>query len=412
MQLVPQSLLWRAFLLVAALMLAAVAAWLAIFSQAELDRRSHQIAQMVSSTTNITRTALLAADPRHRHHLLAELAELEGVHVYPADADDRVAPPPSIALTRRIDALLAERLGPETQLAFTLNDEPGLFVRFRIFPGDDGLYWLALPRERLARHFPWQWLGWGAAVLLLSLAGAWLIVYRIVKPLEDERALLLAGISHDLRTPLSRLRMEIEMSVANETARAGMEEDIEEMDRTVGQFLDFARPTETIAAAPVDVAALLADIAGRYGRRLAGADQPEGRRTPRSGGPEQSEGLGGAQHFPATVTQISPAALRRAVVNLIENALRHGGEPVELSLATEGREIVIAVLDRGPGIPPDQIARLKQPFARGEKARTGAGGAGLGLAIVERIVRTAGGRLELAPRAGGGLAARIRLPRR
>ncbi len=383
----PQSLLWRAFLLVAALMLASVAAWLAIFSRAELDRRSQQIAQMVASMTNLTRTALLAADPRLRRDLLEELSELEGVHVYPADANDRIEPPPSIALTRRVEARLVERLGPETQLAFAVNDEPGLFVRFRIFPDDDGLYWLALPRERLARHFPWQWLGWGMAVLLLSLGGAWWIVYRIVKPIENERALLLAGISHDLRTPLARLRMEIEMSVANDMARAGMEADIEEMDRTVGQFLDFARPAEKIAATPVDLAALLADIVNRYGHRLAGTD------------------------FRPAIANVRPDPLRRAVMNLIENALRHGGDPVELALTSEGRDIIIAVLDRGPGIPPDQVARLRQPFARGETARTGAAGAGLGLAIVERIVQAEGGRLELAPREGGGLAARIRLPR-
>ena len=383
--LLPQSLLWRAFLLVAALMLASVAAWLAIFSQAELDRRSQQIAQMIASLTNLTRTALLAADPRHRRDLLEELSELEGVHVYPADADDRIRPPLPVPLTRRVEALLVERLGPDTLLAFAVNDAEGLFVRFRIFPGEDGLYWLALPRERLARHFPWQWLGWGAAVFLLSLGGAWWIVHRIVKPIEEERALLLAGISHDLRTPLTRLRMEIEMSVANDLARADMEADIAEMDRTIGQFLDFARPAEQTEAAPVDVAALLARLASRYGLRLA--------------------------DLPTAQVRAHPEALRRAIANLIENALRHGGEPVELALTVEGRHVAIAVLDRGPGIPPDQIARLRQPFARGETARTGAGGAGLGLAIVERIVRSEGGRLELSPREGGGLAACIRLPR-
>ncbi len=381
------SLLWRSFLLLAILMLASVAAWLAIFSQAELDRRSQQIAQMISSLTNITRTALLAAAAHHRRDLLAELSELEGVRIYPADADDRIEPLPPLTLVRRVEARLTESLGPETRLAFAVNDEAGLFVRFRIHDGEDGLYWLALPRERLARHFPWQWLGWGAAVFLLSLAGAWWIVYRIVKPIEDERALLLAGISHDLRTPLTRLALETEMSVADETARAGMRADIEEMDRTIGQFLDYARPAEKIAATRVDLAALLADIAGRYTRRLASADIS-----------------------PASA-HVRPEPLRRAIVNLIENALRHGGAPIELSLTTQGREIVIAVLDRGPGIAPEQIARLKKPFARGEAARTGTGGAGLGLAIAERIVQAEGGWLELAPRPGGGLAARIHLPR-
>ncbi len=381
----PRALLWRAFWLIALLMLLAVAAWLAIFSEAELDRRSRQIAQMLTSVTNLTRTALLTAHPAQRHELLADLADLEGLHVYPADADDRVEPPPSFGLTRRIETLLLEKLGPETQLAFAVNGEPGLFVRFRIFPGEDGNYWLGLPRERLARHLPWQWIGWSMAVLLLSLAGAWLIVYRIVRPIEEERALLLAGISHDLRTPLTRLRMEVEMSVDDEAARSGMEADIIEMDRTIGQFLDFARPVDATPAVATDLSNLLGDIAARYGervdyRRPASAD------------------------FSASVR---PDALRRVVTNLIENALRHAGAPVDLELARAGRHIVIAILDQGPGIAPADIERLKQPFTRGETARTGAGGAGLGLAIVDRLVRLQGGRFELVPRPGGGLAARI-----
>ncbi len=388
----PRTLLWRAFWLIALLMLLAVVAWLAIFSEAELDRRSRQIAQMLTSVTNLTRTALLTAHPAQRHELLADLADLEGLHVYPADADDRVEPPPSFGLTHRIEAQLIEKLGPETQLAFAVNGEPGLFVRFRIFPGEDGNYWLGLPRERLARHLPWQWIGWGIAVLLLSLAGAWLIVYRIVRPIEEERALLLAGISHDLRTPLTRLRMEVEMSVADEAARSDMEADIVEMDRTIGQFLDFARPAENTPAEATDLAALLRDIVARYqkpGGRLASAD------------------------FSEMIVPVRVAALRRAIINLIENALRHSGSeaPVELSLTREGRHAVIAILDRGPGIAPADIERLKQPFTRGETARTGAGGAGLGLAIVDRLVRLQSGRLELAPRPGGGLAARIILPR-
>ncbi|GAB1393710.1 ATP-binding protein [Rhodocyclaceae bacterium] len=387
-QLLPRTLLWRAFWLIALLMLLAVAAWLAIFSEAELDRRSRQIAQMLTSVTNLTRTALLTAHPAQRHELLAELADLEGLHVYPADAEDRIERPPSIGLTHRIEALLIDKLGPETQLAFAVNGESGLFVRFRIFPGADGNYWLGLPRERLARHLPWQWIGWGLAVLLLSLAGAWLIVYRIVRPIEEERALLLAGISHDLRTPLTRLRMEIEMSVADETTRTEMEADIIEMDRTIGQFLDFARPIDATPAVATDLANLLGEIAARYGervdyRRPASAD------------------------FSAS---IRPDALRRAVINLIENALRHAGAPVELELSRDHRQVVIIILDRGPGIAPADIERLKQPFTRGEMARTGAGGAGLGLAIVDRLVRLQGGRFELAPRPGGGLAARILLP--
>jgi two-component system osmolarity sensor histidine kinase EnvZ len=440
-RLIPRSLLWRAFLLIATLMLLAVAAWLAIFREAEIEPRARQIAQMVTSVANLTRAALLAARPKHRMNLLAELSDTEGLHVYPADPDDEIRPPPPTPLTFHLVRELRARLGADTRLAFELNGEPGLFISFRIFPGDAGEYWLALPRERLERRLPLQWLGWGIAVLLLALAGAWLIVFRITRPLrvlevaahkvgagetptvlpetgpeefkavtaafnrmsanlarlEEDRALLLAGISHDLRTPLTRLRMETELSVADEQARSAMEADIAEMDRTIGQFLDFARPRET-PPEMADLAELLRDIATRYGNRVAyagsGADWPAGK--------------------PTTIA-IRPQALRRAVTNLIENALRHGGAgagniPIELRLAATAGEIDVAVLDRGPGIAPAEAERLKQPFTRGETARTGAGGAGLGLAIVDRIAKSHGGRLELLPREGGGLAAHIRLP--
>lgn len=434
----PRSLLWRTFLLIATLMLLAVAAWLAIFREAELEPRARQIAQMVTSVANLTRAALLAARPDHRLDLLAELSDTEGVHIYPADSDDHVVPPPDLPLTRYLQAQLNERLGPETRLAFELNGEPGLFVSFPIFAGEGGEYWLALPRERLDRHFPLQWFGWGTAVLLLALAGAWLIVLRVVRPLqaleraakklgagepasplpeqgpdeivavthafnqmganlqqlEEDRTLLLAGISHDLRTPLTRLRMETEMSVADAEARAGMASDIEEMDRTIGQFLDFARPRhlERQARLRIDLVTLLAEIAARYGERVRQL-------------PSRPAGAG-------FTLPVHSEALRRAVINLIENALRHAGGhlPVEIELAREADSTTLTVFDRGPGIGPADAERLKQPFTRGEAARTGAGGAGLGLAIVDRIARAHDGRLELLPRPGGGLAARIVLP--
>jgi two-component system osmolarity sensor histidine kinase EnvZ len=437
MRLLPHSLLWRAFLLIALLMLTAVAAWLAIFRQAEVEPRAHLLAQTIVSVSNLMRSALIAARPERRIDLLAELSDVEGVHVYPAESDDRIEAPPPTELFRHLERDLRERLGPQTRLALALNGEPGLFVSFRLFPGDEGEFWLALPRERLERHFPWQWLGWGALVLLLALAGAWLIVLRIAKPLkalenaalqlgrhetppplpergaeeivavthafnqmsrnlkqlEEDRRLLLAGISHDLRTPLTRLRMEIELSVPDAAARAAMESDIAEMDRTIGQFLEFARPPADMRAAlePTDLVALLAEIAERYGGKV----------TCRSASAE-------------FLLPVQRESLRRAIVNLIENALHHApsAAPVELELSAEAERCVIAVLDRGPGIRPEDAERLKQPFTRGESARSNASGAGLGLAIVERIAQAHGGRLELEARPGGGLAARIVLPLR
>ncbi|MCM2289063.1 MAG: ATP-binding protein, partial [Sulfuritalea sp.] len=216
--------------------------------------------------------------------------------------------------------------------------------------------------------------------------------------IDQDRALILAGVSHDLRTPLTRLRMGIEMS-ADESLREGMTADIEEMDKTIGQFLDFARSEGGEAPQAVDLAALLADLASQYRRR---------------GFPVAlSAAAAGAPSAPTIDARLSvrPQALRRAVSNLIDNALRYAGRdaPVDLSLNAGTGEFAIEVGDRGPGIPPQDVERIKRPFARLEAARSNTAGAGLGLAIVERIARSHNGRLELLPRDGGGLIARLTL---
>jgi two-component system osmolarity sensor histidine kinase EnvZ len=297
-----------------------------------------------------------------------------------------------------------------------------------------------LPRERIDRVFPLSWLGWGVAALLLSLFGAWLIVFRITRPLkalqlaarkvgsgatperldengptelatvahafnqmsadlariDQDRALILAGISHDLRTPLTRLRMGIEMG-GDEGLREGMTADVEEMDKTIGQFLDFARSEGGEAPQDVDVAALLLDIATQYRRR---------------GFKVELATSAGAGPTPPAALPVRPQALRRAISNLIDNALLYAGSDalVELALGASAGEFSIEVLDRGPGIPPSEVERMKRPFARLEAARTNTAGAGLGLAIVDRVARSHNGRLELLPRVGGGLVARLALP--
>jgi two-component system osmolarity sensor histidine kinase EnvZ len=166
------------------------------------------------------------------------------------------------------------------------------------------------------------------------------------------------------------------------------------MDKTIGQFLDFARVDGGEALQDIDLPAMLEDVASQYRRRgyVVESDFATAMR-------------------PAPIS-LRPQALRRAIGNLIENALRYAGEdrPVTLSLSGARDEFCIDIADRGPGIPAAEADRLKLPFTRLETARSNAGGAGLGLAIVDRIVRSHGGRFDLLPRDGGGLIARITLP--
>jgi two-component system osmolarity sensor histidine kinase EnvZ len=113
---------------------------------------------------------------------------------------------------------------------------------------------------------------------------------------------------------------------------------------------------------------------------------------------------------PEPEVTVRPMAMRRLITNLVDNAFRYGEQDVRLRVAPAGRTVVVEVLDRGPGIPADEVERLKQPFTRLETARSGKGGSGLGLAIVERIARMHGGSLDLLARDGGGLVARVTFP--
>jgi len=184
MKLLPRSLLWRTFLLIALLMVLSVAAWFAIFSTYEREPRARQLAQTLVSVANLTRAALISARPEARRELLRELSDREGIRIYPADAADRIAPLPERPFLRRVEELVREQLGPTTRLSLERDGERALFVNFRIDDNDDGDYWLALPRERIERVFPQSWLGWAVAALLLSLFGAWMIVFRITRPLQ------------------------------------------------------------------------------------------------------------------------------------------------------------------------------------------------------------------------------------
>ena len=445
MRLLPRSLLWRTFLFVALLMVLSVVAWFAIFRSYEREPRARQLAQTLISVANLTRAALISARPEARRELLRDLSDREGIHIYPADAADRIAPLPDRAFLQLVQELVRQQLGPSTRLTLERDGERALFINFRIDDGDEDSYWLALPSERIERVFPLGWLGWGVAALLLSLFGAWLIVYRITRPLkalqqaarqvgagetparldesgpselatvahafnqmsadlaqiDQDRALILAGVSHDLRTPLTRLRMGIEMS-ADENLREGMTADVEEMDKTIGQFLDFARSEGGEAAQQVDLAALLLELATQYRRRGFHVELAASVATPATVSPAPTLEY---------AVPVRAQALRRAISNLIDNALRYAGSeaPVELALAAAAGEFSIEVRDSGPGIPPGDVERMKRPFARLEAARSNTTGAGLGLAIVERIARSHNGRLELLPRPGGGLLARLTL---
>jgi two-component system, OmpR family, osmolarity sensor histidine kinase EnvZ len=211
--------------------------------------------------------------------------------------------------------------------------------------------------------------------------------------LETDRRTMLAGISHDIRTPLTRLRLASEMAVGDAKNRNDMIADIGEIDRIVTQFLDFARGEPSEAAQPTRVGDALTHVTTRA----------------RALGFEISR-INSDADVDALIINLFPAAFERMLINLIENAHRYGKPPVQLNAIRDGAMIEIVIIDHGVGVAPEDAERLKQPFVRGDEARGGAMGAGLGLAIVDRLAQWHGANFNIVRRAGGGNAASLRMP--
>jgi two-component system osmolarity sensor histidine kinase EnvZ len=431
----------RSFFLLAGLMLISLAVWLQVFFSIEEEPRAQQMAQRVTTTVSITRSALTYAPPEHRPDLLLDLATQENLRVLPRAASDVLSPLPDSNYWSMVANEIHERMGQDTQVVWMVNNTPGVWISFAL-NGDS--YWLVFDREQLGLTTGVEWFGWGITALFLALIGAAVSASFVNRPLaqlakvaqqlargdtpsplpekgpaeirdmniafnrmardirqtEADREIMLAGISHDLRTPLARMRLEIEMSDVSDETRQAIDDDLSQIDHSIGQLMEYARPAGVVPDQGIDVSAAMHDL---YERERS-----------------HTESLGGkltAAIEPDLYAKISAHDLKRVVSNLIENARRYGRSPgddkarIELVAKQQGNLLVIEVKDRGIGIAESDVERLLRPFSRGETARTGVSGAGLGLAIVERLLSQVGGSLELMPRPSGGLIARILIPK-
>ena len=202
---------------------------------------------------------------------------------------------------------------------------------------------------------------------------------------ERERRIMLAGISHDLRTPLTRIRLTAEM-LPDEFLREGLVYDVDDMDAILNQFISYMRDGSDEELKDTNINILLQELVVQFK-------------------PLDIQ-------FEMQDVPIIPArslSLKRLIANLINNAKRYGAEPIELSAKVENEYILITIADHGEGIPADQIEELMQPFVRGDSART-IQGSGLGLAIVKRIVDIHHGEIQIHNREQGGLEVIISLP--
>ena len=433
------SLFWRTFFLLALLLLGSILAWLQTLRTLELEPRAVQTAQQLSSQVNLSRAALVHADGIARISLLKTMREEEGLRILPRETTDTFTQLNADALNREVALELTKRLGTDTVVASQVNGQIGLWVSFDI-DGDN--YWLVTDQKRFNADRGTTWLIWLAVATALSLAGAALIARLINRPLkelsfaasrvregdfgasrldetvhtsevrevnigfnrmaqrlskvEQDRAVMLAGISHDLRTPLARLRLETELSVADLDARAHMAADISQLDAIIDKFLDYARP-DKVKLSPV----LLSNVVEACVYSLQ--NQPDVRIS--------------VQVDPGLLVMADEVELGRIIANLLENARRYG-KSVETGVAVihigavaRDKAILIKIRDHGMGVAAEQLANLTKPFYRGEAARTAANGAGLGLAIVEKTVQRMGGIFALSNSATGGLSAKIQLQR-
>lgn len=433
------SLFWRTFFLLSLLLVGSIIAWLQTFRALEFEPRTVQTAQQIATLVNLSRAALMHSDAIARVSLIKTLAEQEGVRIVPREPTDRYATFVAGELDERVMAELLTRLGPGTVMAASVNGEQGLWIGFKI---EQDQYWMLLDRSRLTAVGGRTWLIWLITAAGLSLAGAAVIARLINRPLkqlsfaasrvrdgdfdasrldekvatseirevnigfnrmaqqlakiEQDRAVMLAGISHDLRTPLARLRLETEMSVVDPDAREHMAADIDQLDAIIDKFLDYARPDHA-ELKPV----LLNDVI----EACLYAVQDQG---------DIKINLDVTKNLYVLADEVE---LARVISNLLENARRYGKTPetgiavVDIAAKARNEWVLLKVRDHGIGVAPEALPNLIKPFFRGDAARTAATGAGLGLAIVDKTVQRMGGIFALANTTSGGLAAHIKLQR-
>ena len=431
----------RTFFLLLGLMGMSFGIWLQIFFSMESGTRAIQMAQRVTTAVSITRSALLYTPVEMRPTLLLDLATSEGLRVQPREADDRLTPINRSDYWLKVSKEVRNGLGSQSLIMWSVNEAPGIWVSFDI---NAEQYWLVFDREQLSLIAGTEWIGWILSALLLSFLGAAISVRFVNRPLaqlaqvtqqlsrgetpsplpekgpaeirdinmafnrmtrdirqaDADREIMLAGISHDLRTPLARMRLEIELSNVSDETRHAIDEDLAQIDRSIAQLMEYARPAAQVPDEGINVSQALMTLFERE----------------RS----HTESLGGelsADIQPNLYARIDGNDLKRIVSNLIENARRYGCDIkdniayIHLSAQAKGNLIEIRVQDQGIGVEEHEVQRLLRPFSRGELARTGVNGAGLGLAIVERLLHQVGGRLQLISPPGQGLTARIEIPK-
>jgi two-component system osmolarity sensor histidine kinase EnvZ len=229
---------------------------------------------------------------------------------------------------------------------------------------------------------------------IASLARTFNRLSSDLEQLSENRTVMIAGISHDLRTPLTRLGLAVEMldQDSNPELIERIRHNLDTMNSLIRQFLQFSRGSEGECPVQLDLWQMIESLAADL--KLEGSE------------------LRLHRNDPPCVYFADAIALERVLANLFKNAVQHGnGKPIDVDLHCNDEEVAIEISDRGPGIPPEEVPAVFRPFHRLEAARNqSSGGSGLGLAIANQLVLKHNWTIQLLPRQGGGTVARLSLP--
>ena len=442
----PRSLFGRNVMLLVALILIVQLTMFLAFYQIVQKPRSEQMASYAATYIELLQTALTNLSEEQRIAYIAQFNRKDGVQIEKrlqagADIDAAVlsshltARPLVQALNPVVYSFLDElraKIPAGAEVYWRVDGKPEVWMSF---PVQQEMYWFKISGERFTRAFS------GIGLILTLLYGvfafgvAYLIQRRINQPLRElalaaeqigqgatleplpedvpseiatvsrsfnqmarnlenlnnERAVMLAGVSHDLRTPLTKLQLGVAMLTPDqdEDLKQGMIRHIEQINTIIEQFVDFARNGSEEVESRFDLNEMMMNLASEF----------------------VAQGTPFAVDLvPLPPMTLRPVAIHRMVSNLMRNAALYGKQDLMLRTRIDAEFVSISILDRGPGIPLDEVERLKQPFTRLDTGRALISGSGLGLAIAERVAQLHGGSLQLLARFEGGLEALIRLP--
>jgi two-component system osmolarity sensor histidine kinase EnvZ len=426
----PKSLLGRSLLMILIPLVALQAVTFQVFYGSHVDIISRRLTAAIAGEIALT-TELMDRFPGEANHdwILARARRRLGLEIS-LDPGMKLTNLHNTNILGPMDEDMGTALTEAFQSPFEMDwtsDPRSVLISIQVA---DGVLHVVAPRKRLYSTTIYLFVPWvvGTALLLFGVAALFMRnqvrgirrlagaaeafgVGRDIPPIRPEgatevrqaavafnrmqdrirrflvqRTEMLAGVSHDLRTPLTRLRLALAMLPEEPAWRADvseMTEDVDEMERMIGGYLAFARGEGTEQAKPIDLAAMLTDVA--VAARRGGANVE--------------------LNVPDTLTvSLRADAVRRAITNLVDNARRHAGR-VMLSAVPRGRSVLVNVDDDGPGIAAERREDVFRPFESGST-----GGTGLGLTIARDIVRAHGGDISLEDSPLGGLRARVRLP--